>query len=269
MSSFDVSGGSLPSVALATFALPDPTFDRVKEGRKAFLDASFSGSGTAFCGSCHHDLRKDGLGWQLSKYFDDGEGFSNDDPPTAWLDLKGVMVTQDLRSLADNPGYHWRGEEPDFDVFNAAFEGLLKGVSQPPASFELLEEYVFSAVYPPNPLQPLNRVFSAQALRGADVFANVDSDQIGPCGACHPLPTGTNASITARLLNQDPSPDTVKTPQLRGMWTKFTDVANVSDVGPGDEGTEWPSTGFGFMHDGVMDTLRQFSDAIFLSTLSL
>ena len=44
-----------------------------------------------------------------------------------WKDRKGIMVTQDLRSIEEVAPYHWRGERRDLIDFNGAFEDLLHG----------------------------------------------------------------------------------------------------------------------------------------------
>jgi DNA-binding beta-propeller fold protein YncE len=264
---FDVSLPALPTLPLYKASLTDPTFDRVKLGRKQFLDPMNSGTGTTGCFSCHHDARKDGLTWNLSKYFDPGSGFTFGSPPTMMQDNKGQMVTQDLRSLADIPGYHWRGEQQDLEDFNPAFVGLLHGQKLSAANFALLKDYLFSAVYPPNPFQQLDRNFSPAALVGANNFSTLNSDgtMMGPrtCRDCHSLPIGSDASIT------DFNPLIIKTTQLRGMWTKASSLANADNLNPPPNPVPLgslsvlPMTGTGFFHTGFVDSVAEFVNLFF------
>lgn len=258
---YDISGG-IPTPAVKTVALPDPTYDRVKDGRKVFLDPTHSGAGTTGCFSCHQDLRKDGEGWHLSKFFDMATGFTNQSPPQNWRDLKGVMVTQDMRSLADAAPFHWRGEQKDLEDFNGAFVGLLHGSKLGDDEFAVMKDYVFSAVYPPNPFQRMNRVYSASALNGHVVYTLVNSDGT-TCNNCHKLPTGTDSGITEGLIGSPMTPFAMKTAQLRGTWTKQSDLANVDNVNPPTVNTIWPATGFGFEHEGSLDSVQEFNDFFF------
>lgn len=268
---FDVSSaGSLPSGPGRKAFMPDPTFTGVKVGRKIFLDPANSGAGTAGCFSCHPDLRKDGLTWDLSKYFENTVGHTYTNLPT-WKDRKGPMVTQDLRSLEDVPPYHWRGEQPDLDAFNGAFVDLLKGTELGPKRFELMKEYVFSAVYPPNPRQQLNRNFTAAADDGVVGFSTLNSDgspeNPRTCLDCHALPTGTDASITDTMMTTPASGLAIKTTQLRGMWTKTFSLANIDEANPPNfvlaSSSVVPVPGSGVFHSGIVDDPDEFVDIFF------
>ena len=259
VSRYDLSGG-IPLAPQLTRGLHDPTFDAVKKGRKIFLSPKSSGDGTAGCFSCHQDLRKDGAGWQISKFFDVGENFTEENPPAEWRDPKGVMVTQDLRSLPEVPGYHWRGEQKDLEDFNGAFVDLLKAPAKmPPRDFALFKAYVFSAHYPPNPFQPLNRVYSTQALAG---FGGAPRTFSATCEGCHALPTGTDSSITEAFLGNPGTPFADKTAQLRGLWTKLSSLANVQTSSNVPEEL-WPLTGFGLVHEGQVDDMPEFMARFF------
>ncbi|MEM9292037.1 MAG: hypothetical protein AAGD01_10180 [Acidobacteriota bacterium] len=260
---YDLSGG-LPAGPTTTFSLTDPTFLDVWFGRQIFLDPTNSGMGTTGCFSCHPDLRKDGLGWDLSAYFDVGSGFTNASPPSFWKDRKGIMVTQDLRSLPDAAPYHWRGEQKDLEDFNGAFEELLHSNKLSDFEFSLMKNFMFSSVYPPNPFQPMNRTYSSVAGRGLFHYLNTNSDGIGPCETCHALPSGTDDSITEGLIGLPGSPIAMKTAQLRGMWTKLSDL---TDIDPSGVTNTYPSTGFGFAHEGVFDTFAEFNTFFFTGSL--
>ena len=269
--SFDVSNaGTIPGEALQKRKLPDPTYDRVRIGRKIFLDPTNSGAGTTGCFSCHPDLRKDALTWDLSKYFETSTEHTYSNLPT-FKDRKGPMVTQDLRSLEDVPPYHWRGEQMDLEAFNGAFLDLLKGNKLGGAAFAMMKDYLFSSVYPPNPNQQLNRVFTPSADLGVINYMTLNSDgsEEAPqtCIDCHALPTGSDASMTDGIPVLPETPLTIKTAQLRGMWTKTFSRTNIDEVNPPNfdlaSAGVTPVTGSGFFHSGIVDDLPEFIDVFF------
>lgn len=254
--SFDIaSATTLPTAALASARLSDPTYDDVREGRRIFNTPN-SGNGATNCASCHPEARKDGLAWNLQKFFDLPPG-----PATAWQDLKGVMVTQDLRNLEGIAPYHWRGEQKDVDDFNGAFTGLLQGSLLTQGQMDLLERYFFSCNFPPNPLQQMNRVFSPLGQTG---FTEYSTPYL--CNGCHLLPTGTDCSMTEVILGLPfETRRMVESAHLVGLWTKASDTVNTDDANPNpaNEVPLAPSTGFGLAHEGVVDSLDQFNRNFF------
>ena len=254
--SFDISNsGGVPTNPVRTLVLSDPTFDDVKEGRRIFNTPN-SGHGATNCASCHPEARKDGLAWQLSKFFELPPG----DDDNTFKDFKGVMVTQDLRSLEGTAPYHWRGEQRDLDDFNGAFVDLLKGSLISDEKMEKMKAYLFSCNFPPNPDQPMNRMFSPLALTGFDEYTTPYR-----CDGCHRLPTGTDCSITDLIVGMTASPRTVETTHLLGLWSKHSDIANTdnNNPNPADEFPLQPMTGFGFAHEGVINSVDQFNRVFF------
>lgn len=258
VTSYDLTSG-IPNAATATRSLPDPTYDRVKSGRALFLDSTHSLRGTTSCASCHAHLRNDGLTWDLSKHYDPGTNFSTSSLPTNWKDPKGAMQTQDLRSLEEIPSYHWRGEQADIEDFAGVFEGLLKGTPHTNADFKKIKNYIFSGRYPSNPSQMLNRDFSSVAHFGLKAFIDPLSvealvpDSTGSCVSCHAFPLGSDGAITES--QQHGSGDlSIKTAQLRGLWDKISDEALAQS------GETVASIGTGFMHHGLVRSLRKFLD---------
>lgn len=258
--SFYNVASSLPAGAVVSVPLPDPTFDDVKAGRSVFLDPTHSGAGTTGCFSCHQDARKDNLGWILAKFFGIDESVALTDPDPNWKDQKGVKTTQDLRSLPEVPPYHWRGEQLDLEAFNGAFVKLLHGPALDERELALFKEYVFSTVYPPDPFQQMNRNYTANGLIGANAFM---SSPTYNCTPCHALPTGTNAGITLILLGASGIQSlSDKTTQLRGNWTKHSDLANIINDTTQPEAL-WPVTGFGFDSEGPLDSIAEFINFFF------
>lgn len=262
VSVYDVSagvpGGALLSAPVGAY---DPTWDQVIAGRGLFHDAeNSSGAGTSGCFSCHADLQEDGLAWELSAFHDTGDGYTRDNPPLFWKDRKFAMTTQDSRSLEDSAPYHWRGEQKDLDDFNNAFPGLQKRAGKlPPEDFGLIKSYTFATVYPANPHQRLDRAMSEDAARGFELFKFADPTG-GTCNDCHTMPSGTRGAITSdleigKLGRGGGRVKTVEPSQLKGMWIKESDSANVAESGPE---ILVPVTGFGFNHTGTNASIANF-----------
>jgi YVTN family beta-propeller protein len=233
---------------------PEP--QEVRRGRIFLYDAGLSAHGDVSCASCHFNGHRDGLAWDLGdpkgKMERSGGLFSSSFHP-----MKGPMTTQSLRGIIGNEPLHWRGDRSKLSDFNAAFVSLLGGprqlTSEEMAAFEA---FVLTLTYPPNPFQNLDRTFpyppsGPSAARGQRLFNNSRLDAaILTCDQCHTtgsnFRSGTNNVIIPGLLLQEPQD--FKVPQLRGLYQK---------VGMRKEPGE-QSVGFGFIHDGSIDTLFSF-----------
>lgn len=246
--SFDASQSAQLPTPIATIALPDPTPDRVKVGRQLFLTPR-SGAGTANCASCHIDGRIDGVAWNLSKTASAAPSGAN----PAFIDRKGVMVTQFLLGLEGAAPFHWRGEQEGIESFNGAFVELLKGQALESADLALLVDYVESLRYPPNPRQQLNREHS-HASAGGNFIAG------SSCIQCHFLPLGTSGDLGCALIGDGGEANCVKTAQLRGLWLKESGEADI-DFSPQVERVR--ASGYGVLHEGVVDDLAQFLSEFF------
>lgn len=233
----------------------DPTYDQVARGRSIYNDSRHSGASETGCFSCHPDLQEDGLAWDLSATYDEG---TFESPPRFVKDRKLAMVTQDCRSLEDNPPYHWRGEQEDLEDFNGAFERLLHGESLSDPDFASLKAYVFSGVYPANPHQRMNRGLGPMAIRGVGVFTGETREE-GSCSACHSFPIGTQAAINGRFVELGTSSErvrTIKIPQLRGLWIKESAPTKIGSEGGEDRMAAY--TGFGITHAGNFFNVENF-----------
>lgn len=264
-----VTGGSIPSSPTGNVAkLTDPTYDDVKAGRKILVDSNNSGFKSTSCISCHVDGRKEGLAWDLSKHHDpvpttSPNGFSYEGAlPAYWRDRKGIMVTQDLRSIEETAPYHWRGEQFDLEDFNPAFEGLLHGTRLTDADFRLFKKAVFSMRYPPNPFQKLDRNYSAAAL--SDFTGAIQGQDGDPatafarCTNCHEMPLGTKSAVGEPLFNPEMLAVGV-TPSWRGLWTKESALCD-SDDALGNQILK-VMTGFGLEFQGDANNIPGFRNA--------
>ena len=254
-------GLGLPSAPSASVDLLDPTPETVREGRRHFIDSDNSGFGSSSCMSCHIDGRKEGLGWDLSRFHDSGDSFTPFGPvPEHWKDRKGVMTTQDLRSLPEVAPYHWRGEQHDLEFFNGAFEGLLKGTRLNDDEFALFKSFVFSMRYPPNPEQMLNRNYSDEAEAG--LISALNGPSCSNCANCHNMPLGTHNDITIPI--QSFALVYNLTPQFRAFWTKESDRCAIDG-----SSTQRNMTGFGLLHNGINHDSDHFIDLFFGGSTNL
>jgi len=245
----------------------DPTPPWVRAGRPLFYDAALTSSyGDLSCATCHVFGDIDGLAWDLG----DPAGTQIDypvklksiglgEPRQALHPLKGPMVTQSLRGLADTAPYHWRGDrfgvpyEPGGDIasfkdFNPAFVNLMGRANEiPDGAMEAFARFIFTIRYPPNPVQRLDRSMGAEQKAGFDFFTGTFFSDAGEqnCVSCHKLPLGTNRLVNFEgvQIGRD-----MKTPQLRNLYDK---VGRFNVGGP-------QVSGFGFLHDGTVESVVSF-----------
>src|SRR6185436_13265585 len=178
---------------IAHVAMYNPEPASVTAGRRFLYDARLSSSnGEAACGSCHVFGDFDSLAWDLGNpdaavLTDPGPfipllpGFGTDPlfglTPT-FHPMKGPMVTQSLRGMANHGPMHWRGdrtggndapsvqhdggtfdERAAFMKFQRAFADLLgRSGPLPPEYMEKFADLVLQITYPPNPNRPLDNV---------------------------------------------------------------------------------------------------------------
>ncbi len=211
-----------------------------------------------------------------------------------WHPMKGPMVTQTLQDIIGKEPHHWRGDRNGIEEFNGAFQSLL-GDDEMLTSAEMqeFEDFLSTITVPPNPFRNFDNtlptdlplpghyatgIFTAaagdplpngNASNGLAIYRPprlLDSNQLA-CVTCHTLPTGLgtdrrfqngsykniaagpNGERHHALVSVDGSTNvTMKIPQLRNLFEKtgfdLTQVVNTA--------------GFGFLHDGSVDSLARF-----------
>jgi YVTN family beta-propeller protein len=211
--------------------------------------------------------------------------------------MKGPMTTQTLQDIIGKEPHHWRGDRDGIEEFNAAFTGLLgDDVMLTPAEMQAFENFLATVRIPPNPFrntdntlpanlplpghyrtgrfgsagQPLPNGNAQRALSTLyrPISRGIDRGTFA-CVTCHTAPTGMGPD---RRFNQQtlqfnsilPGPNgerhhalvsvdgssqrAIKTPQLRNLYDKV-----------GFEMTQTVSrSGFGFGHDGAVDSIARF-----------
>ena len=266
---------------LSSIALHNPEPLHVVQGRPFLYDARFSSNnGEASCGSCHVFGDLDSLAWDLG----DPEGSVLSNPNLAgplngtspYHPMKGPMTTQSLRGLLNQGPLHWRGDRTAgrdggdpmdtagaFKEFNVAFVDLLGRENKIPVeAMDSFTEFVMDITYPPNPNRPLDNSLTLSQESGSDFFFN-DLSTVGflTCNACHVIDRSNGFFGSNGLMSFDGETQDLKIAHLRNMYQKvgmFGMPMNNSII-PGDSlhmGNQ--IRGFGFIHDGSVDSLFRF-----------
>src|SRR5215831_6039516 len=250
-----VSLGSRSEVARVALGADAEPAD-VQRGRLILYGAGLSAHGDVSCASCHRNGHRDGLAWDLG----DPKGTMQQVTTlltSTFHPMKGPMTTQSLRGIIGTEPLHWRGDRARLSDFNPAFISLLGGTreltDQEMADFEA---FIQTLSYPPNPFENLDRTYpnppaGPSAMRGHSLFTTARLDGgVFTCNNCHMAEpgfgAGTNGIIIPGPLLQEPQD--FKVPQLRGMYEK-TGLVNAQGEA---------IAGFGFIHDGSIDSLVDF-----------
>jgi hypothetical protein len=250
----------------------DPEPRAVKQGRGLLYDArsaTGAGNGNMACSTCHVFGHTDQLAWDLgnsegalSYFFPDlltgpvsfgGQIVADTNTPIA-NPMKGPMTTQSLRGLRGNTPLHWRGDRRALQSFQPAFHGLLGGSGVTDVAMQSFSTFVNSIVYPPNPFEPKDRVYTGDEKNGSDKFGATPGKSgkvYRPfsgltCDTCHlvDLDNKTDFTGSQETVNFDGEVQLFNTAQLRGAYEK-----QFAQLG-----------GFGILHDGSVDSIRDFLD---------
>jgi hypothetical protein len=211
--------------------------------------------------------------------------------------MKGPMTTQSLRGMANHGPMHWRGDrtgaheapsvQPDsgafdehaaFEKFRPAFADLLgRDTIIPQANMDAFTDFILQVTYPPNPNRPLDNVLTADQETGRQLFNSINCGipacedgncPILTCESCHRQDPNANPGTaapgffgTAGFSSFDFNPQLFKTPHLRNLYQKVGMFGMPEHPGfPGTDNSFQGEQvrGFGFIHDGTVDTLFRF-----------
>lgn len=304
---------------LARRALFNPEPAHIRNGRSLLYDARRTASnGESSCASCHVFGDLDSLAWDLGN--PDGTMIPNPgpfvDPGTPipgsqnFQPMKGPMVTQSLRGMANHGPMHWRGDrngnneagtsaQPDtglyderqaFREFNPAFEGLLGGPRQlTTGEMEALTDFVLELTYPPNPIRNLDNSLTPAQARGRDHFFRPDVAELNPlipsgltsCNGCHQLDPTVNAEFGVKRpgvfgtnalgVVDSAGLQHIKVPHMRNLYQKigmFGVPSSPFFMPDGDHSHQGDQIrGYGFLHDGSLDTMFRFFTGISFSNV--
>lgn len=221
----------------------------------------------------------------------------------AYHPMKGPMTTQTLQDIIGKEPHHWRGDRTGLEEFDAAFAGLL-GDDAPLAAPEMqeFEDFLATIHLPPNPFRtfdnglptnlPLPGHFTTgrfglanQPLPNGNAVAglatyrppNLIDQGAFACITCHTLPTGMSTDTKlagfqyqsvpvgpdgehhhALISNDGLTNKAFKVPQLRNLYEKVGfDATKISS-----------RAGFGFLHDGSVDSIARFVNLLAFNVTS-
>jgi hypothetical protein len=262
---------------------PEPT--SVEIGRPVLYDAvATSSNGEAACAACHVFADFDSLAWDLGN--PDDTTLNNPNPiefnfgqDPDFKPLKGPMTTQSLRGMANHGPMHWRGdrtggndpggdpldENAAFNKFIVAFQGLLGRTGPiPTADMQKFADFILQVTYPPNPIRSLDNSLTAQQQAGRDLYFGRLTDTVRNCNGCHTLDPAAGFFGTDGDTSFENEPQMLKIPHLRNLYQKvgMFGMPQVPFLKPGNNGDLGDQVrGFGFLHDGSVDTLFRFHRA--------
>ena len=263
-------------------ALFNPEPAEVRDGRPFFYNANLtSGNGESSCASCHISGDKDELAWDLG---DPNDGML-DNPATVigplkgdpqFHPMKGPMLTQTMRGIANHGALHWRGDrtagnDPGGDPydtegamlkFNIGFISLLGRESMlSDQDMQTLTDFSLRIAPPPNPIRALDDSLTPAQAEGKKLFETARTLPGGAtCSMCHPVNRerglyGTSGVISfvigGRLFKVPSHRNTYERAGMFGRAPSRTLLRDPEHMGP-------QIRGYGFTHDGGADTVLRF-----------
>lgn len=210
-----------------------------------------------------------------------------------WHSMKGPMTTQTLQDIIGKEPLHWRGDRAGIEEFNGAFLSLQGDDTQLTViEMQQFEDFLATLTYAPNPFRNIDNTLptslplpghvttgrfgtaglplpNGNAVNGLNMYRPprlLDSGAFA-CSTCHTLPTGLGADVRwtgSQFIPVSAGPSgerhtglvsvdgftnvTMKISQLRNLYEKvgmdFTQTSNIA--------------GFGFSHDGSVDSIARF-----------
>jgi hypothetical protein len=143
-----------------------------------------------------------------------------------------------------------------------------------PAQMQAFTDFILQVMYPPNPIRNLNNVLTPNQAAGQAFFKGGVSDTFQDCDGCHRLLPNANSQYdvpfpgwfgTDGRSSFENETQVLKIPHLRNMYQKvgMFGMAAVPFFNAGDNGFQGDQIrGFGFLHDGSVDTLFRFHNAV-------
>lgn len=270
----------------------DPTPPVIKEGRRHLFDThQTSGLGQASCASCHVDGRMDRLAWDLGdpsqfnlrreRFVDDsGSSSASLKQKTVQYGMaKGPMVTQTLQDIVGNGPFHWRGDQNELSDFNIFYETLL-GDDERLTDDEMteFENYLNTLSFPPNPFRETDNS-APESIPLPDHFALVEGKRVSlpdgdpskgktlfrqqslehfhgrNCADCHQSGGTSGGGGYSTPPNQ---PAVTQLTSLTQAEFKPSQLRNLHEKIGFDAGSQQSLSGFGYLHDGTIDTLSRY-----------
>jgi hypothetical protein len=144
-----------------------------------------------------------------------------------------------------------------FDNFIVAFEGLVgkHGTLSTP-EMQQFTDFALQLTMPPNPVANLDGTQTAAQASGENLYFNHPSDAGQTCNFCHTLDPAAGFFGTGGDQSEEGETQRFKVAHLRNMYQKVG-MFGIVTVTPFAGGQV---RGFGFLHDGSVDTMFTFLD---------
>lgn len=209
--------------------------------------------------------------------------------------MKGPMTTQTLQDIIGLEPHHWRGDRSGIEQFNGTFTALHGAdAGLTPAQMAEFKAFLGTIYYPPNPFRnpdnslptdlPLEGQYATgkfqlaagtplpngNAQRALDRYRDFDRPLdrgVFSCVLCHSVPTGagTNSFLVGGTFQEIPlGPMDEAHLALVGVdgstnrSMKVAHLRNMYDKTGFDLTQPENTAGFGFLHDGSIDSLARF-----------
>jgi YVTN family beta-propeller protein len=215
--------------------------------------------------------------------------------------MKGPMTTQTFQDIIGKEPLHWRGDRDGIEQFNGTFFALHgDDAVLTNAEMQQFEDFLATIAFPPNPHRNADNSLPASlplpghyttgrfgpagqplpagnAQQGLSDYRNLTLDGNAiRCVTCHTLPTGLGTDFQLVGTTYQPIPPgpmgerhhaLVSQDGSTNVSMKISQLRNLQDK-VGFEATQTLSrAGFGFLHDGSVDSIARFvSEPVFTLT---
>ena len=131
---------------------------------------------------------------------------------------------------------------------------LVASLLLPTVTFAAPEFLAFES----GPVRPLDNQLNGDAANGRNFYMNTPVDATLTCEFCHSLDSSQGFFGTGKFSSFEGSTQIFKIPHLRNAYTKVGMFGLLVAFGTGPDNTGDQVRGFGFAHDGSVDTLFRF-----------
>lgn len=288
---------TLTESVVQTVPLFDPTPNIIKLGRPHIYDThKSSGLGQVSCGSCHVDVRFDRLAWDLGDQTGTMKNLTNANfglglpvATNSFHPMKGPMTTQTLQDIVGHEPFHWRGDRDGLEEFNGTFTNLQAAAMLTTNEMQQFEDFLSTVRFAPNPFRTISnglatslplpghkalghgtlasgaQLPNGNAQTGQSLFRLAAANN--GCIHCHTLPagvgvdmrwTGVNWTTLASGPNGERHTAYSAVERSSILPFKIQSLRNLYDKIGMDFLSTTNRSGFGFFHDGSVDTLVRF-----------